>query len=104
MLNPAAVPDFKEELKYLLEWFNTQLNKLGIQPELGKEVTAEMALQMEPDAVIVATGATPIQKAQFNKNTIVSWLISRLSRIESNLLGLWEMNGFGLNHIIADQS
>ncbi len=60
MLNPAAVPEFKEELKYLLEWFNTQLHKLGIQAELEKEVTTEMVLEMKPDAVIVATGATPL--------------------------------------------
>lgn len=60
MLNPAAVPEFKEELKYLLEWFNTQLNKLGIQLELEKEVTAEMVLEMNPDTVIVATGAIPL--------------------------------------------
>lgn len=60
MLNPAAVPGFKEELKYLLEWYNTQLNKLGIRAELEKEVSAEMVQELKPDAVIVATGAIPV--------------------------------------------
>ncbi|MBW1828524.1 MAG: FAD-dependent oxidoreductase, partial [Deltaproteobacteria bacterium] len=60
MLNPASVPKFKEELKYLSEWFNTQLNKLGIQLELEKDVTTEIVLEMKPDTVIVATGAIPV--------------------------------------------
>lgn len=60
MLTPASVPEFKEELKYLSQWFTTQLKKLSIQLELGKEVTAEMVLEMKPDTVIVATGAIPL--------------------------------------------
>jgi NADPH-dependent 2,4-dienoyl-CoA reductase/sulfur reductase-like enzyme len=60
MLIPASVPDFKEELKYLSEWFTTQLNKLGTHLELEKEASTEMILEMKPDTVIVATGAIPL--------------------------------------------
>ena len=60
MLKPASVPEFKEELKYLLKWFETQLKKLNIRVELDKEVTSEMIHEINPDSVICATGAVPV--------------------------------------------
>jgi len=59
-LIPAAVPDFKQEYGRLIAYLATQMDKLDITVEMGKEATAE-AIQAEgPDVVFVATGATPI--------------------------------------------
>jgi 2,4-dienoyl-CoA reductase-like NADH-dependent reductase (Old Yellow Enzyme family)/thioredoxin reductase len=58
-LVPASVPDFKLELRWLIEWFSAQLGKLGVEVQLRKAVTATEVNQIKPDAVIVATGAEP---------------------------------------------
>ncbi|MDP2744065.1 MAG: FAD-dependent oxidoreductase [Dehalococcoidia bacterium] len=44
-----------DDVKYL----ETQLKKLGVKVELDKEVTAGFVVKERPDAVVVATGATP---------------------------------------------
>jgi 2,4-dienoyl-CoA reductase-like NADH-dependent reductase (Old Yellow Enzyme family)/thioredoxin reductase len=50
----------KKTLPGLVRWFNTQLKKLGVKVELGKEVTPEIIEKANPDAVVIATGAEPI--------------------------------------------
>jgi len=59
-LIPAAVPEFKEEIKYLREWFAKQLEKLDVNIEMAKEATKKVVQEMKPDVVIIATGATPV--------------------------------------------
>jgi len=59
-LIPAAVPDFKRDYKLLLDYLTTQIRKLGMTTKLGIEATPELIQEMNPDVVIVATGATPI--------------------------------------------
>jgi len=56
---PGSVPNFKEEERWLIEWFSTQLKKLGVRVELNQEVRAEKVSDRY-DAAIVATGAVPI--------------------------------------------
>lgn len=56
-LRLAAVPPYKAEMRELVRWFETSLKKLGVKVELGQEVTASSIEEMEPDAVIIATGA-----------------------------------------------
>lgn len=56
----ASVPEFKEDIKKLLEWYKTQLGRLGIKINLKTGVTPELVRNEKPDAVIVATGSTPI--------------------------------------------
>jgi 2-enoate reductase len=58
-LIPASVPDFKQDLRPLIEYFSAQMNKLGVSVELGREATAERIRQFSPDVVILATGSTP---------------------------------------------
>ncbi len=53
----AAVPDFKDEYKWLISWFAHQLDKLGVEVKLGKAVTAAEIARLKPDAAVVATGA-----------------------------------------------
>lgn len=56
----ASVPDFKQDMKRLLDWYNTQLKKLEIEIKLNTEVTPELVRKEKPKQVIVATGSTPI--------------------------------------------
>jgi 2,4-dienoyl-CoA reductase-like NADH-dependent reductase (Old Yellow Enzyme family)/thioredoxin reductase len=55
----ASVPFFKEEYRRLLQYFKTQLKKLGVRTELGKEVDANTVRELRPDVVIMATGGMP---------------------------------------------
>ena len=53
--NPPGKAVFNEFIDYL----ERRVRALGITLEMGKEVTAEVITSAEPDAVIVATGASP---------------------------------------------
>jgi 2-enoate reductase len=59
-LIPAAVPDFKEDYRRLLEYLRTQIKKLGVTVELEKEATLEAIKEYNPGVVFVATGALHI--------------------------------------------
>jgi 2-enoate reductase len=59
-LIPAIVPAFRVEDRWLIEWFSTQLKKLGVRIELRKEVSRKTDADISGyDAAIVATGAIP---------------------------------------------
>jgi len=59
-LIPGSVPDFKQDINRLLDWYNTQLERVGVKIKLQVEVTPEFIRREKPDKVIVATGSTPI--------------------------------------------
>lgn len=59
-LIPASVPEFKKDLGDLTKYLSTQVKKLHVDVTLGREVSSELVQETKPDAVIVATGATPI--------------------------------------------
>jgi len=59
-LIPAAVPDFKQDYKLLLNYLITQIKKLGVTTRLEQEATPDLIQKMNPDVVIIATGANPI--------------------------------------------
>jgi 2-enoate reductase len=59
-LIPAAVPEFKSDVKAFLEYLSYQIQKLGVRVELNKKVTPELVMKSKADEVIIATGATPI--------------------------------------------
>jgi 2,4-dienoyl-CoA reductase-like NADH-dependent reductase (Old Yellow Enzyme family)/thioredoxin reductase len=56
----ATLPPYKEEWNNLIRYLSTQLKKLDVDIRLNKECTKETIDKAKPDAVIVATGATPI--------------------------------------------
>lgn len=55
----ASMPPHKYEIKGLIEYLKTQLSKLQVKVNLGKEMTPQKILDNKPDVVIVATGAEP---------------------------------------------
>lgn len=59
-LNLACVPPFMQEMSKLTQYLVCQVTKVGATVQLGREVTARMVQEMKPDAVVVATGATPL--------------------------------------------
>jgi 2,4-dienoyl-CoA reductase-like NADH-dependent reductase (Old Yellow Enzyme family)/thioredoxin reductase len=60
LLNLAMIPPHKETLNTLLEWDLTQLRKLPVTIELGREANPATVVAFAPDVVIVATGSNPL--------------------------------------------
>ena len=58
-LNLAAVPPFKQEICLTLKYLSTQVEKAGVRVEMGREANPDLIRELKPDAVIIATGATP---------------------------------------------
>ncbi|RLC61392.1 MAG: 2-enoate reductase, partial [Chloroflexi bacterium] len=56
----GSVPDFKRDIKRLLDWYVIQLERLGVKIRLQVEVTPELIKKEKPDKIIIATGSTPI--------------------------------------------
>ena len=56
----GSVPAFKRDLELLRDYYATQIRKLGVSVELGKEATPEVIEKLKPDVLVVATGSTPI--------------------------------------------
>jgi len=55
----AAIPPHKDRIAPLTKYLETQLQKLGVRIQLGKEATATTVAEFKPDAVVVATGIRP---------------------------------------------
>lgn len=58
-LSHATDLEFKKDLKNFLEWIVAQTLKCGAIIKLNTEVTAETIKKDNPDALIIAVGATP---------------------------------------------
>lgn len=59
-LNFASIAPGKEEFRNIISYLSRQLERLGVNVFLRKEVTPEFVLQENPDITIVATGAVPV--------------------------------------------
>jgi len=53
----AGMIPHKDEINNLTQYLITQINKLGVKVKLSEEVTPELVETLQPEAVIVATGA-----------------------------------------------
>jgi hypothetical protein len=47
-----------EDLPAFVSYFKKQLDKLGVQLRLNTEVTPSLIDQVQPDVILIATGAT----------------------------------------------
>jgi len=59
-LIPATRPSFKRPLKKYLDYMIKQMEKQGVNVELGLQATPEIVKKTEPDEVVLATGAYPM--------------------------------------------
>ncbi|WML32881.1 FAD-dependent oxidoreductase [Clostridium sp. OS1-26] len=57
---PGGVPSFKKDDHALLRWYENELCDLKVNIHLNTEVSEDMIKSTNSDAVIVATGSTPI--------------------------------------------
>ncbi len=60
LVRQAAVPEFKKDLRRLLDWYIRQVDNTDVRIFLNKEVTPDIIDAASPSAVIMATGARPI--------------------------------------------
>lgn len=58
--NLAALPPKKEDFTGLAEFYTNELPRLGVEVRLNTEATPELIGALAVDAVIVATGSTPV--------------------------------------------
>jgi len=56
----AAIPPYKDRIRLLTTYLQTQLKKLEVNVKLGKEVTAAMIEELKPEVVVLATGVSPL--------------------------------------------
>ena len=61
LLNYAGAPVFKDEIRRYVKYATGQLTKLSVNVRLGEEMTPALVDQLQPDVILVATGAKPIQ-------------------------------------------
>ena len=59
----ASVPEFKKDVKALLNWYKLQLSKSKVDIHLGAKVTPRLIKEYKPDVVVIATGSSPITPA-----------------------------------------
>lgn len=60
-LNLAAIPPEREEFIHAVNYLSNEMQRLGVKVELGKGADAALVNGERPDAVVIATGATPIR-------------------------------------------
>src|SRR3546814_13228995 len=53
---PAMLPGLEDRAD-LIRWLKLQLDKAGVEIQIGSEATPESIKAISPDAVIIATGA-----------------------------------------------
>lgn len=58
-VNLASVAPFKQEISQVIKYLSHQVKKAGVRVELGTKVTPELVNELNPDVVVVATGASP---------------------------------------------
>ena len=77
----GAVPPMKQELTHIVQYLATQADKAGIEIVLNQEVTPEVVKQHHPDAVIIATGGSPLIPKGISgtdgKNVVTAWDVLR---------------------------
>lgn len=56
----AAVPPCKQEITKIINYLSIQIKKAGVKVALGQEVTEKTIDNLQPDAIVIATGGTPV--------------------------------------------
>lgn len=59
-LVPASAPNFKNDLKRLIKYYENQLKKLNIDIVFNKEGNEAEILEENPDVLVISTGSEPI--------------------------------------------
>ena len=60
MVYPGSKPAFKDELKHVLKWYETQLAGSDVSVHLNTEVTPDLVESEAPDALVIAVGGEEV--------------------------------------------
>lgn len=60
LMNLASIPDFKKDIRLLIDYYRTQMEKLGVEVRLNTEVTPQYVRSEAPDALVVAIGSKAV--------------------------------------------
>lgn len=52
--------DFKHRMRELIDWYQVQLEKLGVRVHMNCEISADDKVLLEADRIVVATGSQPV--------------------------------------------
>ena len=55
----CQTPEFKRELGWLLAYYEQQVETRGLEVGLGTRVSAELVEELDPEVLVLATGARP---------------------------------------------
>ena len=73
----ANLPPVKQELSCGLKWMIDEVNRAGVEVRLNTEATADVIRELDPDEIIVATGAEPVMPGWImesgHKNVVSAW-------------------------------
>lgn len=70
----ASIPPRKRTLLKAIEWLTREIEREGVKVRLNTEGTAESIEREKPDAVIMATGASPVARiACSGPNILTAW-------------------------------
>lgn len=58
-LNVAALAPYKEEFKDLIEFYNREMKRLGVEIKLNFEVGIQTVKEISPDVLVISTGSVP---------------------------------------------
>jgi len=58
---PGSIPDFKEEDRKLMAWYENELNELKVNVLKNKEVDEKLIQNEKPNVVFIATGSKAIK-------------------------------------------
>ncbi len=59
-INLAKMPPLKERMNWVMDYYRSAFDELGVNVKLNTEATADMIAGMKPDAVIIGTGSKSI--------------------------------------------
>ena len=85
----AAAAPYRADLGAVISWWESELRRLGVKVMLGTAVDPDLVAHIDPDVVVVATGATP-RRDGFNA-LIPGFDLPGLERIRTS----WDVFGFG---------
>ena len=60
LIRAAATPDFKRQLRALIEYYKVQLKKLNVNVVMNKEISGESSELVGADCIIVAAGSSAV--------------------------------------------
>jgi len=72
LLIAASVPPYKGDLESFVNYLRVQIEKLGVRFRLGEKISPEKVVDLNPDAVVVACGASPQMPAIKGLNDVQS--------------------------------